>query len=306
MNTRTFWVAALTLMCAMTFQTFQVKAQTGENENAVVKMTRLTKTADENPADWKAQWEAGRFLLGKEMKNNLSQAEKYYERLFPLATAFKKEIPDSVISEAGSMLVAAAGDKKDFDKALFYVDEMLRAPKVGVEIGDGYLNMMDFWGIVYSMIKEDMVRSLAYMMDFRERLAKGNNPGIENTDMTTILLFEKLIEKYNDMFGDKLVEMTFDNKKYIVISMDDWNIEKPLMGWMKETEGDQESLFYCCDDGTVTDDLHGEWNFSFNYDKDGFKQEDATNTRLITVTAERRQQLVDAYRKYMKKSKKNK
>ena len=288
------------------FAAMNVNAQTAETESKNEKMLRLTKAADENPADWKAQWEAGRFLLGKEKKNNLSQAEKYYERLFPLATAFKKEIPDSVIREAGSMLVAAAGDKKDFDKALFYADEMLRAPKVGVEIGDGYLNMMDFWGIVYSMIKEDMVRSLAYMMDFRERLAKGNNPGIENTDMTTILLFEKLIEKYNDMFGDKLVEMTFDNKKYIVISKDDWNIEKPLMGWMKETEGDQESLFYCCDDGTVTDDLHAEWNFSFNYDKDGFKQEDATNTRLITVTPERRQQLVDAYRKYMKKSKKNK
>ena len=283
-----------------------VNAQTAETESKNEKMLRLTKAADENPADWKAQWEAGRFLLGKEKKNNLSQAEKYYERLFPLATAFKKEIPDSVILEAGLMLIGAAGDKKDFDKALFYVDEMLRAPKVGVEIGDGYLNVMDFWGIVYSMIKEDMVRSLAYMMDFRERLAKGNNPGIENTDMTTILLFEKLIEKYNDMFGDKLVEMTFDNKKYIVISMDDWNIEKPLMGWMKETEGDQESLYYCCDDGTVTDDLHGEWNFSFNYDKDGFKQEDDANVRLITVTPERRQQLVDAYRKYMKKSKKNK
>lgn len=288
------------------FAAMNVNAQTAETESKNEKMLRLTKAADENPADWKAQWEAGRFLLGKEKKNNLSQAEKYYERLFPLATAFKKEIPDSVIREAGLMLVAAAGDKKDFDKALFYVDEMLRAPKVGVEIGDGCLNVMDFWGIVYSMIKEDMVRSLAYMMDFRERLAKGNNPGIENTDMTTILLFEKLIEKYNDMFGDKLVEMTFDNKKYIVISKDDWNIEKPLMGWMKETEGDQESLYYCCDDGTVTDDLHGEWNFSFNYDKDGFKQEDATNTRLITVTPERRQQLVDAYRKYMKKSKKTK
>ena len=288
------------------FAAMNVNAQTAETESKNEKMLRLTKAADENPADWKAQWEAGRFLLGKEKKNNLSQAEKYYERLFPLATAFKKEIPDSVILEAGLMLIGAAGDKKDFDKALFYVDEMLRAPKVGVEIGDGYLNVMDFWGIVYSMIKEDMVRSLAYMMDFRERLAKGNNPGIENTDMTTILLFEKLIEKYNDMFGDKLVEMTFDNKKYIVISMDDWNIEKPLMGWMKETEGDQESLYYCCDDGTVTDDLHGEWNFSFNYDKDGFKQEDDANVRLITVTPERRQQLVDAYRKYMKKSKKNK
>ena len=298
------FMTLVVLMCAVVLS---VNAQTEETETKEQKLFRLTKAADENPADWKAQLEAGRFMLGKENgKNNLSQAEKYYERLFPLATEFKKEIPDSVIREAGSMLVAAAGDKKDFDKALFYVDEMLRAPKVGVEIGDGYLKVMDFWGIVYSMIKEDMVKSLAYMMDFRERLAKGNIPGIENTDMTTVLLFEKMIEKYNDMYGDKLLELTFDGKKYIALSQGDWNIEKPFAGWMKETEGDQESLFYCCDDGTVTDDLHGQMDFTFNYDKDGFKQEDATNTRLITVTPERRQQLVEAYRKYLKKAKNKK
>lgn len=289
------------------FAAMNVNAQTEVTESKNEKMLRLTKAADENPADWKAQFEAGRFLLDKENGvYNMSQAAKYYERLFPLTTDFMKEIPDSVICEAGSMLITAAADKKDFDKALFYIDEMLRAPKVGVEIKDEYLNVIDAWGIMYSMAKEDMVRSLAYMMDFRERLAKGNIPGIEYTDMTTILLFEQLMEKYRDMYGDKLVEVTLDNKKYILISKDDWNIEKPLMGWMKETEGNQNSLYYCCDDGKVTNDLHGQMEFNFKFDKDGIKPADTTNVRLVTVTPEHRQQMVEAYRKYMKKSKKNK
>lgn len=77
--------------------------------------------------------------------------------------------------------------------------------------------------------------------------------------------------------------------------------EKPFAGWRKETEGDQESLYYCCDDDTVTDDLHGEMVFSFYSDKDGVKPQDNANVRLITVTPECRQQLVKAYRKYMKK-----
>ena len=72
------------------------------------------------------------------------------------------------------------------------------------------------------------------------------------------------------------------------------------------TDRDHETLYYCCDDGTVTDDLHGQIIFSFYADKDGVKPQDDTNVRLITVTPERRKQLVEAYRKYMKKSKKNK
>ena len=84
--------------------------------------------------------------------------------------------------------------------------------------------------------------------------------------------------------------------------------------WMKETEGDQtegdqKSLYYCCDDGKVTDDLHSEMKYSFYCNRDtkyNIKLDDATNVRLITVTPERRQQMVEAYRKYMKKSKKNK
>ena len=75
---------------------------------------------------------------------------------------------------------------------------------------------------------------------------------------------------------------------------------------MKKTEGDQGALYYCSDDKTVTDDLHGQMVFSFYGDKDGVKPQDNANARLITVTPECRQQLVKAYRKYMKKSKKNK
>jgi len=86
--------------------------------------------------------------------------------------------------------------------------------------------------------------------------------------------------------------------------MNEWNIEKPFMGWKKDT--DQESLYYCCDDGKITDELHGQMEFNFNYDKDGVMPKEGANARLITVTPEHRQQLVEAYRKYMKKAKKNK
>jgi len=285
------------------FAALSVSAQTEEPESKIEKMLRLTKTANENPTDWKAQLEAGHFLLDKENGvYNQSQAEKYYERIYHLATDYNKEIPDSVIFEAGNVLMTVATDKKNIDKALFYIDEIIHAQKVGVDIKDEYLNSIDFWGVINSMGKEDMVRSLAYTMSFRERLTKNNTPGIEYTDVFTTVLFERLIDKYRDMFGDKVMEMTFDGKKYIMISKGDWNIEKPLVGWMQNVEGSPTVVYG--EDGKVYDDKHGYMEYGFDYTKDGVVPKKDLNMRMITVTPEHRRQMVEAYRNYKKKAKK--
>ena len=286
------------------FAALNANAQTEEPESKIAKMLRLTKTADENPADWEAQIEAGHFLLDKENGiYNQSQAEKYYERIYHLAADYNKEIPDSVFREAGFMLMTVATDKKNVDKALFYIDEMIRANNVGVDIKDEYLNSLAFWGMIYSMGKEEMARSLAYMMDFRNRLTQNNTPGIEYTDVFTAILFERLIEKYTDMFSGKVIELTFDGKKYIVISKGDWNIEKPLVGWMQQTEEKSATLVYG-EDGKVYDDKHGYLEYGFDYYKNSVVPKKDVNMRMITVTPEQRQQLVEAYRNYKKKAKK--
>lgn len=281
-----------------------VNAQTAETESNHEKMLRLTKAADENPTDWKAQLEAGDFLLDRENEMyNPSQAEKYYERLFHLATDYNKEIPGPVIGKTGFALamMSMAPEKNDLGRALFYIDAMRRANTAGMASEENLTYMFDVMGVLYSIINGEAERSLYYMTELRERLTEDKMPGIEYTDVMTAMLYEELMSKYKDMFSDKLLELTFDGKKYIALSMNEWNIEKPFAGWRKETEGDMESLYYCCDDDTVTDDLHGQMVFSFYSDKDGVKPQDNANARLITVTPECRQQLVKAYRKYMKK-----
>lgn len=286
-----------------------VNAQTAETESQEEKMLRLTKAADENPTDWQAQMEAGDFLLDRENEMyNPSQAEKYYERLFHLATDYNKEIPGPVIGKTGFALamLAMAPEKNDPDLALSYIDAMRQANTAGMASEEGFSYVFDVLGVMYSSLNGEGERSLYYMTELRERLTKDKKSGIEYTDVMTAMLYEAMMSKYKKMFSDKLLELTFDGKKYIALSMNEWNIEKPFAGWMKKTEGDQESLYYCCDDDTVTDDLHGEMVFSFNSDKDGVKPQDNANVRLITVTPEYRQQLVEAYRKYMKKSKRNK
>ena len=285
------------------FAALSANAQTEEPESKIAKMLRLTKTADENPADWEAQIEAGHFLLDKENgMYNQSQAEKYYERIYHQAVDYNKDIPDSVFCEAGIMLMTGATYKKNLDKALFYIDEMFRANRVGVDIKDEYLNSLAFWGMINSMGKENMAKSLAYIMDFRERLTQNNTPGIEYTDVFTAVLFERLIEKYTDMFSGKVIELTFDGKKYIMISKGDWNIGKPLVGWMQNVEGSPTVVYG--EDGKVYDDKHGYMEYGFDYTKDGVVPKKDLNMRMITVTPEHRRQMVEAYRNYKKKAKK--
>ena len=294
-----FLLAALLCMAAL-----NVNAQTEENESKMEKMFRLTKTADENPSDWKAQLEAGHFLYDKRNGMNQLQAGKYYERLYHLATDYNKEIPDSVIQEAGMVLMTVASEKKDIDKTLFYVEGMEHAKMVGVDIKDQYLNMSDSWGALCNMAKENRAKALSYMMDFRERLAKNNTPGIENTDVLTAMMFEYLIETYRDMFGDKVIELTIDNKKCYVISMCDWNIEKPLTGWMvKSTEN---PLLVYSEDGKTDDEIHVNLLCTFKHGEGGVIPSENNNSRLVTVTPELRQKMVEAYRKYMKKAQTNK
>ena len=282
-----------------------VSAQTEVTESKVEKMLRLTKTADETPTDWKAQMEAGCFLLNKDQgMYNMSQAEKYFERVFHLATDYNKEIPDSVIRETCMMLMTMASNKKNIDKALLYIDEMRHAEKVGADMGNGPMCYVLAWGVMYGMVKGDFVKSLSYMMDFRERLIKDNTPGIEYTDAFTAMAFERLIEKYRNLFSDKVMELVLEGKKYYVISMGDWNIEKPLMGWLQNTKENPMLLYG--EDGKVCDEAHGNMEYSFGYFKDGVKPSDKANAQLVTVTPEQRQQMVEAYRKYMKKANKNK
>jgi len=173
-----------------------VNAQTEETESKNEEMLRLTKAADENPADWKAQYEAGHFLL-----NNPSQAEKYYERVFHLATDYNKEIPDSVISETGwtMAVMSMAPEKENLDRAFFYIDAMRLADKMGVDMGDGYTYMFDVIGVMYGMMKEESERTLYYMTELRQHLAKDKKPGIEYTDMMTAMLYDELMSKYREV-----------------------------------------------------------------------------------------------------------
>ena len=291
------------LCCAMT--TTVVNAQTTEVESISDKYFRLSKIADENPSDWKSQLEVAHILLNKESGfYNQTRAMKYYERIYHTATDINREIPDSILRETFTALIIEATDKKDAKKALFYTGEAKRAEKVGVDLGDTSLQI-EGWGYFYNLIVGKSVNALPHIMDFRDKVTEMNLPGIENTDLSTAMAFESVLSTYKKMFGDKLLEITLDGKKYIIIASKDWNIEKPFMGWMgdiEDTDNDNKPRLMYGEDGKVYDNVHGQMSFSYKWDKkNGIVPQVDANAKLINVTPEQRQKMIEAYREYMKK-----
>lgn len=295
--------------CALTTV---VNAQTAETESSMDKYLRLSKEADENPTNWQAQLEMGHMLLDKESSlYNQSRAAKYYERIYQQAAGFNKEVPDSVFRESVVMLMTVASDKKDLKKALFYTDELMRAEKIGMDINKDYVITCGMMGIVLNLMNSDAAKALCHMLDMRKLATADKKAGIDYSDPMTVMLYENLLSEYRKSFGDKLPELTLDGKKYIIIAMNQWNVEMPLMGWFGGVgdDGDDEraevlKLFYG-EDGKVYDDVHGEMIYSFNCNKDGFVPQEGYNVCMITVTSEQRQKMVDAYHSYMKKHKKD-
>ena len=295
--------------CALTTV---VNAQTAETESSMDKYLRLSKEADENPTNWQAQLEMGHMLLDKESSlYNQSRAAKYYERIYQQAAGFNKEVPDSVFRESVVMLMTVASDKKDLKKALFYTDELMRAEKIGMDINKDYVITCGMMGIVLNLINGDAAKALCHMLDMRKLATADKKAGIDYSDPMTVMLYENLLSEYRKSFGDKLPELTLDGKKYIIIAMNQWNVEMPLMGWFGGVGDDSDDeraevlkLFYG-EDGKVYDDIHGEMIYSFNCNKDGFVPQEGYNVRMITVTSEQRQKMVDAYHSYMKKHKKD-
>ena len=306
-NLMTYAAGRLVLAAFFCAMTTVVNAQTTEPESKLEKYLRLSKEADENPTNWQAQLEVGHMLLDKENSfYNMSRAAKYYERIYQQTVGVNKEVPDSVFFESVVMLMSVASEKKDVNKVLFYIDELMRADKIGININRDYVISYNVMGIVFNLMNNDAAKALCNILDARKLLTADKKAGLEYSDPMAVILYENLLSEYQKTFGDKLTELTLYGKKYVIIAVNKWNVEMPLMGWLGGVgdEDDNKLKLFYGEDGTVYDNVHGDMNYSFNYTKDGFVPKEGYNVRMITPTPEQRQKMIAAYRSYMKKHKK--
>ena len=297
MNTKKMIGVALMLMCAVTLQV------SGQNANETLrqKYDRMEKDADANPTDWQKQYAVAQMLIQKDSElHDQEKANKFYERIYHLVSDINDVVPDSVYNEGCYILMLNAMNKSDIEKTVFYAEELIRHAKLKNDMQNSFYIGANALMAPIMIMLERSAGGLDKLLELRKNIEERNYNGVENTDAMLAFFYDQTYSEYREWVSDKLMEITIEGKPYVLIAMGDWNVEQPLMGWSVD-KPDSKAVFID-ENLKVYDDLHGAMQFNFNWDEKttSIVKTENTTVRLITVTPERRQQMVEAYKKYLK------
>ena len=297
MNTKKMIGVALMLMCAVTLQV------SGQNANETLrqKYDRMEKDADANPTDWQKQYAVAQMLIQKDSElHDQEKANKFYERIYHIVSDINDVVPDSVYNEGCYILMLNAMNKSDIEKTVFYAEELIRHAKLKNDMQNSFYIGANALMAPIMIMLERSAGGLDKLLELRKNIEERNYNGVENTDAMLAFFYDQTYSEYREWVSDKLMEINIEGKPYVLIAMGDWNVEQPLMGWSVD-KPDSKAVFID-ENLKVYDDLHGAMQFNFNWDEKTTSIVKTANTtvRLITVTPERRQQMVEAYKKYLK------
>jgi hypothetical protein len=297
MNTKKMIGVALMLMCAVTLQV------SGQNANETLrqKYDRMEKDADANPTDWQKQYAVAQMLIQKDSElHDQEKANKFYERIYHLVSDINDVVPDSVYNEGCYILMLNAMNKSDIEKTVFYAEELIRHAKLKNDMQNSFYIGANALMAPIMIMLERSAGGLDKLLELRKNIEERNYNGVENTDAMLAFFYDQTYSEYREWVSDKLMEINIEGKPYVLIAMGDWNVGQPFMGWSVDKPDNKVVLVD--ENLKVYDDLHGAMQFNFNWDEKttSIVKTENTTVRLITVTPERRQQMVEAYKKYLK------
>lgn len=298
MNTKKMIGVALMLMCAVTLQV------SGQNANETLrqKYDRMEKDADANPTDWQKQYAVAQMLIQKDSElHDQEKANKFYERIYHLVSDINDVVPDSVYNEGCYILMLNAMNKSDIEKTVFYAEELIRHAKLKNDMQNSFYIGANALMAPIMIMLERSAGGLDKLLELRKNIEERNYNGVENTDAMLAFFYDQTYSEYREWVSDKLMEINIEGKPYVLIAMGDWNVGQPFMGWSVDKPDNKVVLVD--ENLKVYDDLHGAMQFNFSWDGQNTAIVKAENTtvRLITVTPERRQEMVEAYKKYLMK-----
>lgn len=298
MNTKKMIGVALMLMCAVTLQV------SGQNANETLrqKYDRMEKDADANPTDWRKQYAVAQMLIQKDSElHDQEKANKFYERIYHLVSDINDVVPDSVYNEGCYILMLNAMNKSDIEKTVFYAEELIRHAKLKNDMQNSFYIGANALMAPIMIMLERSAGGLDKLLELRKNIEERNYNGVENTDAMLAFFYDQTYSEYREWVSDKLMEINIEGKPYVLIAMGDWNVGQPFMGWSVDKPDNKVVLVD--ENLKVYDDLHGAMQFDFNWNEETTSIVKTANTtvRLITVAPERRQQMVEAYKKYLKK-----
>ena len=312
---------AAAFCCAMT--TTVVNAQ--EAESTIKEGERLAKAADDAPQDWQKQHDAAAFYLNDTNgSSNLILAEKYAARALEIAKSQTVK-RDTILGKSFELMSILGMYNKNYDQMIGCYDQAIRAyvdelgyenaaipPRIAFLASIKWL-LYSTGGYAYG--DAEAVRSLREAMILNNQLPEGQRAeGMEDAETIFALSHETLMAEHKQLMKDKVWLWTdqADGKTYTILAFDDWTMEQPA-GFLATMYVDNQNgkkapdfkygLVLMDEQGNITERRPTEfvWNVNFNQKDNSFRLSDKTNLRVVSISSEKRQQIIDAFHKFEKK-----
>jgi hypothetical protein len=312
---------AAVLCCAMT--TTVVNAQ--EAESPIKKRERLVKAADDAPQDWKKQYDAAEFYLNETNGTpNTILGEKYATRALEIA---KRQTVkrDTILGKSFELMATIGMYNKNIDQLIGSYDQAIRAYVDEL----GYQNAaipprIAFLASIKWMLHSsgayvygdaEAVRSLREALLLNNQLPEGQRAeGMEDAETIYALSHEVLMAEQKRLMKDKVWLWTdqADGKTYTILAFDDWTVDQPdgFVATMlidnqngKKAPDFKYGFVLMDEQGNITERQPTEfvWNVKFNQKGNAFRLSDETNIRVVSISSEKHQQIIDAFHKFAKK-----
>lgn len=300
----------LMIAVALICMTMHVAAQ--QTNSLKQKGEKLAKAADADPQNWRKQIDAVELFLSI---NDMEQSEKYAQRALEIAQ--KMEVKkDTILPKSLDLMIAVYMQKQDFEKMFYFHDMAIRAYVDEF----GYQNKLippliarlaffkcltSLWtGYPYGDV--ECIRNLREANILNSQLPEGERAtGLDEAETVNAIAHEMLLLEHQRMMKDKVWMWTnpTDSKTYTILAFDDWTLEQPegffpamMAKGEKESEEMKHGLILMDEQGKVTELIHGEFTFNLfcNVFNGSFSLDKNSNIRLVSVTPERRRQMIDA------------
>lgn len=308
-------MAAVAFMCvAVSASAQQVESEKGE---------QLAKAADEAPQDWQKQFDAAKFYFETGDSTKVAQAEKYATRALEIAQA-QTEKRDTILGKSLEMMSYIGGAQKNFDKMIGYYEMAIRAyvdelgyQNAAIPPRIAFLGSHKFLlGMVgiYGNGDVDAVKALREAFLLNAQLPEDQRTkGLEEAETIFAFAHELIMFEQKNLMKNKVWHWTdaTDGKTYTILGFDEWTLEQPdgafaTMFYNTQNDGENaenEHLLLLMDEQGNISEFHGnfEYHIRFNLKDNTYRLDDSTNLRLITIPAERRQQIIEALRAFKQK-----
>ena len=218
-------------------------------DEALKEMETKVKVADGKQTDGRAQLDAALACINDELgdKKDLQRGLVYAERALKIAEA-QTVLKDTLLGHTHYTLGAIYMQQNDYGKACEYFEKAMNAFERELGADDPVTNGTK---MVYSymIMQMEPFRGFPYIQE-----AFYNNRLLETS-------LEMLIAAYTEYFKTAVPLIVRDGSQYLLVQSGDWNIEKPLVGWLVPTlmRSEEENAAFVGDEIIFCD---GDFNFT--------------------------------------------